>query len=174
MEKIILHIDFDSFFASCEQQDNPDLRNKPLGVTATNGRTCIIASSREAKRLGIKTGTRTYEALEICPDLKLVAANFIKYFEVSKKFLKICRNFSPSVELFSIDEVFMDVTLTNHLFNGVYNMIKLIKQEIKEKIGEYITVSIGISHNRLLAKLASGLNKPDGIFEITKNNLEQV
>jgi len=174
VDKIILHIDFDSFFASVEQQDNPLLRNKPLGVTATNGRTCIIASSREAKRLGIKTGSRTYEAFEICPTLNLVSANFVKYFEISKKFLKICQNFSPSVELFSIDEVFIDITLTNHLFGGPYKMINKIRQEIKEKIGEYITVSIGISHNRLLAKLASGINKPDGIFEITKNNLETV
>lgn len=174
MNKTILHIDFDSFFASCEQQDNPALRNKPLGVTATNGRTCIIASSREAKKLGIKTGSRTYEAFQICPDLKLVSANFVKYFEISKKFLKICQNFSPSVELFSIDEVFIDATLTNCLFGGVFNIIKLIKNKIREEIGEYITVSIGISHNKLLAKLASGINKPNGMFEITKNNLESV
>lgn len=174
MEKIILHVDFDSFFASCEQQFNPLLRNKPLGVTATNGRTCIIASSRQAKRLGIKTGSRTYEALEICPDLKLVPANFVKYFEISKKFLKICQNFSPFVELFSIDEVFMDITLTNHLFGGPYKMIDKIKQKIKSEIGEYITVSVGMSRNKLLAKLASGMNKPNGMFEITKNNLWQV
>ncbi len=174
MEKIILHIDFDSFFASVEQQNNPALRNKPIGVTATNGRTCIIASSREAKRLGIKTGTRSYEAFKIYPKIVLVLADFIKYFEISKKFLKICQNFSPFVELFSIDEVFMDVTLTNHLFGGTYEMIEKIKKEIKEKIGEYITVSVGISHNKLLAKLASGINKPDGVFEITKNNLKTV
>lgn len=174
MGKVILHIDFDSFFASCEQQFNPLLRNKPFGVTATNGRTCIIASSREAKKLGIKTGSRTYEALKICPGLNLAPANFVKYLDISKKFLKICQNFSPNVELFSIDEVFMNITLTNHLFGGVYNMIKLLKKEIKEKIGEYITVSIGISHNKLLAKLASGLKKPNGVFEITKNNLEKV
>ncbi len=174
MEIIILHIDFDSFFASVEQQNNPALRNKPLGVTATNGRTCIIASSREAKRLGIKTGSRTYEAFELCPTLNLVSANFVKYFEISKKFLKICQNFSPEVELFSIDEVFIDVTLTNHLFGGIYKMVSTIKQKIKEQFGEYITVSIGISHNKLLAKLASGINKPDGMFEITKNNLDTV
>ena len=174
MKKTILHIDFDSFFASCEQQFNPDLRNKPLGVTATNGRTCIIASSREAKKLGIKTGSRTYEAFQICPDLKLVSANFVKYFETSKKFLAICENFSPDVELFSIDEVFIDATLTSHLFEGTYKMIEKLKREIREKIGAYITVSVGISHNKLLAKLASGMNKPDGMFEITKKNLESV
>jgi DNA polymerase IV len=174
MDKIILHIDFDSFFASVEQQDDPKLRNKPVGITAHNGRTCIIAASREAKKLGIKSPSRTYEALEICPDLQLVSANFVKYLEISKKFLKICQNFSPFVELFSIDEVFMDVTQTSSLFNGVYEMIKKIKKEIKEEIGEYITVSVGISHNKLLAKLASGINKPDGVFEITKDNLELV
>ncbi|KKQ42511.1 MAG: polymerase IV protein [Candidatus Levybacteria bacterium GW2011_GWB1_37_8] len=145
-----------------------------MGVTAANGRTCIIASSREAKKMGIKTGARTYEALRICPKLSLVSADFVKYLEISKKFLRICQNFSPEVELFSIDEVFVDITLTNHLFGGSYEMIKMIKKEIREKIGEYITVSVGISHNKLLAKLASGINKPDGMFEITKNNLEGV
>lgn len=174
MQKIILHIDFDSFFASVEQQFNPKLRNKPLGVTATNGRTCIIASSREAKKLGIKTGSRTYEAFKVCPSLNLVPADFVKYFKISKKFLKICQKFSPEVELFSIDEVFMDITLTNHLFDGPYRMIEKLKKEIKEQIGEFITVSVGISHNKLLAKLASGINKPDGLFEITKNNLDNV
>ncbi len=169
-----MHIDFDSFFASVEQQDNLKFRNKPLGVTATNGRTCIIASSREAKKIGIKTGLRTYEAFKICPSLNLVPANFIKYLEISKIFLAICKNFSPFIELFSIDEVFMDVTQTVHLFGGTYKMIEKIKKEIKEKIGECITVSAGISCNRLLSKLASGINKPDGVFEITKSNLEEV
>jgi DNA polymerase IV len=172
--KIILHIDFDSFFASVEQQYNPAFRHRPLGITAHNGRTCIIAASREAKKLGIKSPSRTYEALKICPNLKFATADFVKYFEISKKFLKICQNFSPDVELFSIDEVFMDITLTNHLFGGPNEMIGKIKKEIREKIGEFITISIGISHNKLLAKLASGINKPDGVFEITKNNLKKV
>lgn len=79
----ILHIDFDSFFASVEQERNPAFRNKPLGVTATNGRTCIIASSREAKKLSIKTGTRTYEAFKICPSLLLTPANFNNYWEIT-------------------------------------------------------------------------------------------
>jgi DNA polymerase-4 len=174
VDKVILHIDFDSFFASVEQQYNPLLRGKPMGVTAANGRTCIIASSREAKRMGIKTGTRSWEAFKICPEIALVPADFVKYFEISKKFLAICKNFSPFVELFSIDEVFMDVTQTNPLFGGTYKMIDKLKKEIKEKIGEYITVSVGISHNRLLAKLASGMKKPNGVFEINKNNLESV
>ena len=138
---------------------------KPMGVTAANGRTCIIASSREAKKLGIKTGARSWEAQKICPDVKLVPADFVKYFEVSKKFLNICKDYSPLVELFSIDEVFMDITPTVHLFNGADGIISIIKKRIKEEIGEYITASIGISYNKLLAKLASGLKKPDGVLK---------
>ncbi len=174
LTRIILHIDFDSFFASVEQQHDPSLRNRPMGVTATNGRTCIIASSREAKKFGIGTASRTYEAIKICPDLCLVPADFVKYYEVSKKFLNICKDYSPTVELFSIDEVFMDITLTSHLFGDPYGLIAKIKQRIKDEIGEYITASIGISYNKLLAKMASGLNKPNGVFEIKFEDLDKV
>ncbi len=76
MQRIILHINFDSFFASVEQQFHPEFRNKPLGVTATNGRTCIIAASREAKKQGVKSPSITYQAATICPDLILTRANF--------------------------------------------------------------------------------------------------
>jgi len=174
LKKTILHIDFDSFFASVEQQNNPKLRNKPIGVTAQNGRTCIIASSREAKKLGIKTGSRTYDALKICPSMIFVPADFLKYWEVSKKFLNICKDYSPYIEVFSIDEVFIDVTATVDLFGGVYEIIHKIRKRIRDEIGEYITASFGISYNKLLAKLASNINKPNGVFEIRKYNLDQV
>ena len=174
MDRIILHIDFDSFFASVEQQENPSLRNKPIGVTAANGRTCIIASSREAKRLGIKTGTRSYEAFKIHPSIILVKADFVKYLEISKRSLNICKDYSPYIELFSIDELFMDITQSAHLFNGAYGIIKIIKERIRNEIGEFITVSVGISHNKMLAKLASGFKKPNGIFEIKKEDIDKV
>lgn len=172
--RIILHIDFDSFFASVEQQFHPEFRNKPLGVTATNGRTCIIASSREAKRLGIQTGSRTFEAFQICPELQLTPAHFVQYFEISKKFVNICKDYSPYVELFSIDELFMDVTNSVYLFGGVEKMVAKIKERIKDEIGEYITVSVGVSHNKLLAKLGSGLQKPNGLVFIKKENIETI
>ncbi len=174
LDTVILHIDFDSFFASCEQERNPEFRRKPLGVTATNGRNCIIASSREAKKLGVRTGTRRHDAYLLSPDIILVPANFVHYFEVSKKFLNICKDYSPYVELFSIDELFMDVTKTAHLFGGVQSLIERIKKRIHDEIGEYITASVGISHNKLLAKLASGLKKPNGVFQITPSDIEQV
>jgi DNA polymerase-4 len=174
MQRLILHIDFDSFFASVEQQLHPEFRGRPLGVTATNGRNCIIASSREAKKLGIGTGSRVHEARLLCPGIALTPANFTHYWEISKKFIKICRDFSPYVEVFSIDELFMDVTLTAHLFGGVERMIAQMKTRIRDEIGEYITVSVGISHNKLLAKLGSGLKKPNGVCIIPKTHIETI
>lgn len=174
MDKVILHIDFDSYFASCEQQFNPLLRGKPIGVTAQNGRTCIIAASREAKKMGVKSVTRVWEAQRICPELIPVPAHFERYWEITQKFLGICKDYSPYVELFSLDEVFMDITATETLFGGKYQLINKIRQRIKQEIGEYITVSVGISHNKLLAKLASGMNKPNGFLEINKGNLDEI
>ena len=173
-QRIILHIDFDSFFASVEQQCNPLLRNQPLGVTATNGRSCIIASSREAKRLGIKTGSRTDDALRLCPTIHLVGADFVKYWEISKKFIAICNSFSPLIEVFSIDELFMDITYCAHLYGGPEALIARLKDRIREEIGEYITVSVGVSHNKLLAKLGSGLKKPNGVMHIAPSQVENV
>ncbi len=170
----ILHIDFDSFFASVEQQCQPALRNKPVGVIAQNSRTCIIAASREAKQFGVKTGSVSYLAFEKCPQLILIPADFVKYFEVSKRFLAIAKDYSPFVELFSIDEVFIDITKTLSLFGSIDGIITKIKKRIKEEIGEYISVSVGISHNKLLAKLASGLQKPNGVVAITPENLDQI
>jgi DNA polymerase-4 len=172
--KTILHIDFDSYFASCEQQFNPKLRGKPIGVTAQNGRTCIIAASREAKRLGVKSPSRTFEALRKVPDMVFVPAHFEKYWEITQKFLNICKDFSPFVELFSLDEVFMNITSTENLFGGKYQLIDKIRERIKNEIGQYITVSVGVSHNKLLAKLASGMDKPNGLVEITPENIWEV
>ncbi len=172
--KTILHIDFDSYFASCEQQFNPRLRGKPIGVTAQNGRTAIIAASREAKKLGVKSPSRTFDALGKVPDMIFVPAHFERYWEITQKFLDICKDYSPYIELFSLDEVFMDITSTQNLFDDKYQLIAKIKERIQNEIGEYITVSIGISHNKLLSKLASGMNKPNGLVEINNGNLEKI
>lgn len=174
MNRVILHIDFDSYFASCEQQFDPRLRGKPIGVTATNGRTCIIAASREAKKFGIPSVTRVWEARKLCPDIITVGAHFEKYWEITQQFLNICKDYSPYVELFSLDEVFIDISSTENLFGGRLEIVSKIKERIKEEIGEYITVSVGLSHNKLLAKLASGLNKPNGFVEIGPQDIEKV
>jgi len=169
-----LHIDFDSYFASCEQQFDPSLRGKAIGVTATNGRTCIIAASREAKRKGVKNVTRVWEARKLCPEIFTVPASFERYWEITQKFLDICKDYSPYVELFSLDEVFMDITSTKNLFGGEEEVVRIIKNRIKNEIGEYVTVSVGLSHNKLLAKLASGMNKPNGFVRIEPRDIEKV
>ena len=174
MQKIILHLDMDSFFASVEQQANPKLRGKPVGVIKGEGRSCIIAASREAKKIGIKTGTSAYEAKKIYPNIALVPSDFDKYFSVTQRFIEICSRFSPDLEVFSIDELFLDVTQTANFFGGTSGIVRETKKAIKEEIGEYITCSIGISYNRLLAKLASGKNKPNGVFEITPDNRDEI
>jgi DNA polymerase IV len=174
MKRVILHIDFDSFFASCEQQFDPSLRGKPIGVTATNGRTCIIAASREAKKRGVPNVIRDWEARKICPEIKCVPAHFEKYWEITQKFLNICKDYSPYVELFSLDEVFIDITPTENLFGGRYKIIQKIKERIRNEIGEYVTVSVGLSYNKLLAKLGSGMNKPDGFTEINPFDVEKI
>jgi len=163
----------DSYFASVEQQFNQSLVGKPVGVIKAEGRTCIIAASREAKKFGVKTGCNIWDAKTLCPKIALVSAHFGRYFSVTKKFIKICENFSPYIEIFSIDELFMDVTESQKFFGGVLNMCNLIKKQINKQIGEYITCTIGISYNRLLAKLASEINKPNGIFEINKQNRDE-
>lgn len=174
MRRVILHIDFDSFFASCEQQFDASLRGKAIGVTATNGRTCIIAASREAKKFGVKNVTRIWEAERLCPQIITVPAHFEKYWEITQEFLNICKDYSPYVELFSLDEVFIDISSTENLFGGKYEIVSKIRHRIKEEIGEYITVSVGLSHSKLLAKLASGLNKPQGFVEIGPEDIEKV
>lgn len=172
--RTILHLDFDSYFASVEQQYTPSLRHKPIAVTARNGRTCIIASSRQAKKYGVVTGMRTFEAQRICPDICFVSSDFAKYWEISQKFISICKDYSPLVEVFSIDELFMDVSQTSPLFGGVDCLVEIIKKRIRKEIGEYITVSVGLSHNKLLSKLASSFDKPDGFTRITPDEVPVV
>lgn len=174
MQNVIFHLDMDSFFASVEQQANPALVGKPVGIIKGDGRSCIIAASREAKKLGIKTGTMAYDAKKIFPKIILVPADFDKYFWVTKKFAEICGRFSPELEIFSIDELFLDVTKTAFLFDGVSGIIRGIKKALIKEVGEHITCSVGISYNRLLAKLASDINKPNGEFEITFDNRDEI
>lgn len=174
MQRIILHIDFDSFFASVEQFDHPELRGKPIGVTAANSRSAIIAASVEAKKYGVRGGSSSHDGFLVCPNLQLVPAHFPRYFAIAKKFLAICRLYSPYIEVFSIDELFMDVTQTATLFGGTEKLIEKVKAQITKDIGDCITVSVGVSYNKLLAKMASGLKKPNGVCIITPENVDSV
>lgn len=165
MTKTILHIDFNSYFATVEQQANPRLRGKPIGVTGGDRikRTVLGAASIEAKRFGVKTGMQIWEAKKLCPEIILVKGDSDKYLETTKRFLSILKGYSPYVEVFSIDEVFIQVA-GNRL--QVTVMARDLKSRIRTEIGEWMKVSIGISYNKLIAKLASSLKKPDGLVVI--------
>ncbi len=161
--KAILHIDFNSYFASVEQQANPRLRGKPIGVTGGDRmkRTVLGAASVEAKKYGVKTGMQIWEARKLCPQIILVPGDSDKYLETTKRFINILKDYSSKLEVFSIDECFLETSSHN-----VIPMALDIKRRIRSEIGEVITCSIGISYNKLMAKLAGSLQKPDGLVII--------
>lgn len=173
--RTILHVDMNSYFATVEQQANPSLRGKPVGIIKAEGRGCIIAASVEAKKFGVKTGCTVWEAKKLCPQIILVASDMDKYFALTTKLIKIACDYSPIVEVFSIDEAFVDVTDTQKLFGGgVLEMALEIKMRIKQDLGEWMRASVGISFTKLLAKLASEMHKPDGLtFLSAENYLEE-
>lgn len=174
-EQIIMHIDMNSYFATVEQQANPFLRGKPIAVTGSPyTRTVVGASSIEAKRYGVKTGLSFPEALQLCPRIIRVVSDPDKYSETTKRFIQILTRYTPLVEVFSIDEAFLDLTDTAERFGGPLKVAGMIKADIRKWCGEWISCSIGISHNKLLAKLAGELRKPDGLTVIDAKNMEEI
>lgn len=167
--RTVLHIDMNAFFASVEQQANPELRGKPIAVVGGHGRTVITTSSYEARAKGVKTGMAIWEGKRTCPDLIIVVGDNRKYTYTSTKINEIFRDYTPEVEAFSIDESWLDVTHSLGIFGSAENIAYLIKARIKHSFG--ITCSIGIAPNKLLAKLASDLYKPDGLTVV---KLEEV
>jgi len=166
MEKIILCVDMDAFFASVEQQVNPDLKGKPIAVTGAGARTIITTSSYEARKYGVKTGMTPHGAKKLCPDIIFVIGDNRRYAEICGRLEKICERFTPDIETYSIDEIFLDITGSYHLFGGPEELARTIKKTVKEELG--INCTIGIGYNILIAKLASDLAKPDGLKWIDK------
>ncbi len=172
MERIILHIDMNAFFASVEQQSNPALRGKPVAVTGSEQRTVILTASYEARAFGVKTGFTMWEAKQKCPQLIIVPANNRLYTHVSSQITKIFLDYTPIVETFSIDEAFLDITGSISAFGSVERICYLIKSRIKARFG--ITCSIGVAPNKLLAKLGSDMKKPDGLTYITRETAPRI
>lgn len=167
----IMHIDMNAFFASVEQQANPELRGKPVAVVGSGHRTVITTASYEARKRGVKTGMAIWEGKRACPELIVVVGDNRKYTHASGRIIAMMREYTPLVEVFSIDEAFLDVTHSNVLFGPPETIACRIKARIRHELG--LTCSIGIAPNKLLAKLASDMQKPDGLTIIQPDRVAQ-
>ncbi len=172
MDKVILHIDMDAFFISVEQRDDPSLKGKPAAVCGSLSRSVVTSATYEARSYGIRAGMSTQEAKRRCPQLILVEGNHSKYTETAARIFSILKEYTPLVEVASIDEAYLDVSQSLLLFQSPLLIAKSIKDRIREN--EQLTCSIGVAPNKLLAKLGSGLKKPDGLVVIPKENVEEV
>lgn len=173
-ESTILHLDLNSCFATIEQQANPHLRGRPIAVAAyasSNG--CILAPSIEAKRYGVKTGMRVKEGKVICPALLVLPPDPWKYRNVHLLLRSLLKTYTNNISPKSIDEFVLNLESYPSFNRGIWKVGAEIKERIRKEIGEWLTVSVGISTNRFLAKTAAALHKPDGLDEINhKNYLE--
>jgi len=172
VEKLIFHIDMNSFFASCEQVINPTLKSKPIAVVGDASRRSgiVLAASYEAKAYGIKTTMPINQALKLLPSLILVSSTFGIYSEMSDKVMKIFDLYTPVKEQVSIDEAFLDMTGSHVLFGEPQIVAKKIMNHLLEELD--LGCSIGISTNKLLAKMASDMKKPLGITTLYPQEIE--
>jgi len=161
----------DAFFASVEQLDNPDLRGKPVAVGGSGERSVVAAASYEARKFGVRSAMPSVIAKRLCPNLIFVRHNFARYTEVSASIHEIFREYTDLIEPLSIDEAFLDVTKDKKNIGSATVIAKKIRNEIKSRTG--LTASAGVSVNKFLAKIASDINKPDGLFIIKPEDAEK-
>ena len=169
LQRKIIHVDMDAFYASVEQLDNPELRGKPIAVGGTSKRGVVSAASYEARKFGVRSAMSSVIARQNCPDLIFVKSNFKRYHEVSDQIRKIFYEFTDKVEPLSLDEAYLDVT-ENKKGNPSASLIaKEIRKKIKEVTG--LNASAGISINKFIAKVASDINKPNGQKTVPPNEV---
>jgi DNA polymerase-4 len=170
-QRSILHIDMDAFYASVEQRDNPALRGKPVVVGGGSNRGVVAAASYESRVFGIRSAMPMAEARRRCPDLCRVAPRMSHYQDVSREIFAVFREFTPLVEGLSLDEAFLDVTASRKLFGSARDIATAVKKSIRERT--QLTASVGAANNKLVAKIASDLDKPNGLVVITDANLHE-
>lgn len=168
-----LFLDLNSFFASCEQQDNPAWRGRPLIVVPSMGveTTCAIAASYEAKRLGIKTGTPVWEAKQKCPGLIMVAGGHRRYVEYHNKVMAAIESCLHVDHVLSIDECACRLLGDEQIVENAIALAKKVKAAIAAQVGQCLTSSIGLAPNRFLGKVASNMQKPNGLTVLTRADL---
>ncbi|MBN2466667.1 MAG: DNA polymerase IV [Deltaproteobacteria bacterium] len=168
--KTIIHCDMDAFYAGVEALDNPSLKGKPVIVGGNRERGVVSASSYEARRFGIHSAQPMAEAMRRCPNGIFLPVRMSRYKEVSCRVFDIFYRFTPVVEPLSIDEAFLDVTDSTRLFGDAEAIAKRIKTMVREEIG--LTVSAGVAPLKFVAKIASDLNKPDGLIVVSPEQVK--
>lgn len=170
MRKII-HIDMDAFYASVEMRDNPSLQNRPIAVGGASDRRGVLCTANyEARKYGVRSAMPTAHARKLCPQLILVKPNFRKYSQASKEVFKIFQDYTDQIEPLSLDEAYLDVTEAENCFNSATWMAQEIRSRISKKLE--LPASAGISSNKLIAKMASDYNKPNGQFTVSPWEIE--
>ncbi len=169
MERVILHVDMDAFFASVEIMDNPRLRNKPVIVGGTSERGVVATCSYEARKYGVRSAMPTYMAKAACPHGVFLPTRHERYEEISNEVFEILYSITDKVEGVSIDEAYLDIS---HINMDANTVAMRIKSNVKKKLG--LTISVGISYNKFLAKLASDWNKPNGLKVITRDMVPKI
>ena len=174
MDRNILHIDVNNFFASIEIMLNPNLKGLPVAVCGSEDERhgIVLAKSYEAKKFGVKTAETTWQAKKKCPNLVIIPPQYEEYKKYSKLIQNIYYSYTDQVEPFGLDECWLDVTGSLKLFGNVENIAEEIKERVKKEIG--VTVSIGVSFTKTFAKLGSDLKKPDAITYISKENFKNI
>ncbi len=170
--RTILHVDMDAFYASVEERDRPELKGKPLIVGGTEGRGVVAAASYAVRVFGVHSAMAMSEALRRCPQAVCIRPRMARYQEVSAQVFRIFDEFTPAVEGLSLDEAFLDLTGSERLLGDGVAIATEIRRRIRERTG--LSASVGIGPNKLLAKIASDLNKPDGMCRLGPDNLRRI
>jgi len=169
--RTILHVDMDAFYASIEQRDDPALRGRPVLVGSERLRGVVCAASYEARKFGCRSAQPMSVAKRMCPQAVVVQPTFAKYHEASEAMFAILHDVSPLVEPLSIDEAFVDVTGTERLFGPADEVARGIKRRIKDTLR--VTASVGVAPNKFVAKIASDMNKPDGLTIVPADRVQE-
>lgn len=171
--RAILHCDLNNFYASCEVLQNPSLRGKPVAVGGKeeDRHGVVVASNYEAKKFGVKCGVTTHEAKRLCKDLVICSPHFSLYNKCSRMVRKIYESYTDKVEVFSIDECFLDVTHSK-IFGTPVEIANEIRERVKKEVG--LTISVGVSFNKTFAKIGSDYKKPDATTVITEENFKTI
>ena len=172
MDRAVLHVDMDAFYASVEQRDDPGLAGRPVIVGWDGGRGVVAAASYEVRVFGVRSAMPMSTALRLCPHAVCVRPRMARYQEVSRTVFGVFREVTPLVQGLSLDEAYLDVTASQALLGSAVDIARRIKQRIRELTG--LTASVGVASNKLIAKIASDLNKPDGLTVVSAQNVHAV